>query len=194
MADELMEPLATTADLEALNIDTSSQTLVESLLESVSYAVREAAGAPISLTTSTVTTGGTREEYMTLPGGPLREVASVTVDGKPVTDWRLLDGRLWRPYGWGGAHVPVEVTYTHGYDPVPADIVRMVCMFVSAGLHAAEDGFGVNRGKSYERGDDYQVGYLQGEAEIVDAAEIPERTRRMLRDRFGPGAYVTRGY
>src|SRR5690625_7223461 len=79
---------------------------------------------------------------MALPGGPLREVASVTVDGKPVTDWRLLDGRLWRPYGWGGAHVPIEGTYTHGYDPVPADIVRMVCMFVSAGLHAAEDGFG----------------------------------------------------
>lgn len=191
---EVLPPLASAADLEALGIDTSDMSRVDSLLVSVSAEVREAAGVPISRTTSTVTVGGTCDVFLDLPGRPVRAVSSVEVDGSSVDDWRLVDGRLWRRCGWAGTHAPVTVTYDHGFDEVPADIVRLVCMFVAAGLHAAEDGYGSRRGMAYERIDDYQAGYMQGEHEVVDPAGIPERTRRMLRERFGAGAFVTRGF
>lgn len=188
------DPLASLPDLIELGIDVSNVVLAESLLASVSADIREAAGAPISLTTATITTGGTSESYMRIPGGPVRSVATVKLDGKPIDDWRLIDGQLWRCTGWGHPHVPLTITYEHGRDPVPSDIVRLTCMLVSAGIHAAEDGFGANRGKAYESGDDYRIGYLQGGDEIIDPTEIPERTRIRLRERFGASAYVTRGY
>src|SRR5690606_42116241 len=49
-----LELLATLADLAALNIDVSDTALADSLLASMSAAVREAAGTPITDTTSTV--------------------------------------------------------------------------------------------------------------------------------------------
>lgn len=191
-----LAPLATTADLSALGVDTTDATLVASLLASVSADVREAAGAAISSTTSTVVIQGSREQWLALPGGPIVSVASVKIDDAAVADFRLVEGRLWRSSGWQGSRAPslVEVAYTHGYDPVPADIVRLVCMLVSAGIHAAKDGFGSTRGVSSERVDDYQISFTRGDDEVVDPTEIPPRTRQTLRDRFGGSAHVTGSY
>ena len=190
------EPLATVADLTALGIDTTNTALVGSLLASVSAAVRDAAGVLISRATSTITIEGTREQWLPLPGNPVLSVTGVELDGTTVTDHKLIGGRLWRPRGWQSTYAPSEVrlTLVHGYDPVPADIVKMVCTFVAAGIHEATEGIGANRGKSSERADDYQISFTRGEDEVVDMTELPQRTKDALRARFSGAVAVTGTY
>lgn len=190
------EPLATVADLSALGIDTTDTALVGSLLASVSAAVREAAGVMISRATSTIRLEGTREQWLALPGAPVVAVTAVELDGTAVNDHRVVGGRLWRPGGWQSTYAPseVRVTLTHGYDPVPADIVKMVCTFVAAGVHEVTEGIGSNRGKSSERADDYQISFTRGEDEIVDMTELPQRTKDALRARFSGAVAVTGTY
>lgn len=192
-----MEPLATPDDVAKLGVDTSNAELVAFLLDSVSTAVRDAAGGPITTTTATVTYPGTMEQYLPLVGSPIRSVSLVVLDGRtlPDDDYKLRDGRLWRAQGWIGQHKDVDVTYTFGLDDVPADIVKLVATFVAAGINEAAQGVGERRGLSYARIDDFQEGYLQGDAEVVDLTEIPQRTKDALRKRFSAGgAYVTGSY
>lgn len=187
-------PLATVADLTGFAVDfTGRETLAENLLASVSEGVRDAAGVPITRTTSTVVLAGTREQYLPLPGAPVRAVTAVTLDGVPVTDFKLREGRLWRPAGWSGMWADVSVTYDHGFDEVPADVVRLVCVFVAAGLNTAAE-LGTHRGLQYESVDDFRRGFLAGGDEVVDPTELPQRVRDSLRARFSGGAHVTGGY
>ena len=187
-------PLAYVSDVQALGITTTNTALVQSLIDSVSAEVREAAGCPITVTESTVTLRGVRNQFIALPGGPIRSVDTVTLDGTAVTDYKIRDNRLWRLAGWGDVDEDVVVTYTHGFDAPPADITRLVCLMVAAGVNAAADGFAGHRGVAYESIDDYRIGYQQGDAENVDPTALPERTKRALRDRFGAGVHVTGGY
>lgn len=192
-----LEPLATLADLTELGIAITPAPLVDSLLTSVSAEIREAAGVMIGpKSTSTIKLTGGRERYLAIPATPVRSVSLVLLDGAAVSDWRLTDGRLWRACGWASDEGPSEVTVTleHGLDEVPADIVRLACMLVAAGLAASTDGFEGHRGKQYTSIDDYREGYLSGAEEVVDPAEIPDRTRAMLRRRFGGGVYETGTY
>lgn len=188
-----LEPLATVADLSARGITITPELTATTLLASVSAAVREAAGVPISQTVSDVTLMGSREQWLPLPFSPVTTVADVSISGVAVTDFLLADGRLWRSNGWQAAYPPslVTLTVTHGYAVVPADIVTLVCAFVAAGAHAINEGVATNRGVSSERVDDYQISFTRGEDEVVDMTELPERTRAMLRRRFSPGAEVT---
>ncbi|MFE3382899.1 hypothetical protein, partial [Streptomyces anulatus] len=125
-----LTPLAAVADLTArgLTVDPSEAAVVGTFLEVASSAVRDAAGCPISQTTSTVVLEGEADARLRLPGPPVTAVATVLLDGAAVTDWRLTGGRLWRAAGWAGASGPSEVTvtYTHGLPTVPADIVDLV--------------------------------------------------------------------
>lgn len=187
-------PLAYLSDLTTHGISTTNAALAQSLIDSVSEDVREAAGCPITVTESVYTTGGVAEQFLPLPGGPIRSVTSVTVDGVAVTDFKIRDGRLWRSGGWGDIDVDVVVEYVHGYDVPPADITRKVCLHVAAGLAAAADGFAGHRGVAYARIDDYHIGYMQGDAENVDPVELTDREKVDLRNRFGGGVYVTGGY
>ena len=67
---------------------------------------------------------------------PVVEVASVTVDGEPVTDWyaseagvlRRTDGESWP------LNEKVEVTYTHGYEDLPGDIVAVTLQLAGRGV------------------------------------------------------------
>jgi hypothetical protein len=192
-----MGPLATPEDVAKLGVDTSDTELVAFLLDSVSSAVRDAAGGPITSMTSTVTYPGTREQFLPLVGSPIRSVDRVVLDGRdlPDDDWLLRDTRLWRAQGWIGQHKNVDVTYTFGLDTVPADIVKLVATLVAAGINEAADGVASKRNLAYMRIDDYQEGYLQGDNEVVDLTEIPQRTKDALRKRFSAGAaYVTGSY
>lgn len=187
-----LEPLATVADLAALGIDTDDADLVDSLLISVSAAVREAAGVPIIRTASTVSLATEASRRIELPGAPIRSVTAVSLDGAPLTegvDYVVRSGCLWRLGQPWHRHdeVPSEltVTYEHGFDEVPADIVRTVCLYVAAGINAAKDGFEGHRGLQYMSIDDYREGYLSGTDEVVDPAELTERTKADLRARFG---------
>jgi len=190
-----LEPLATVADLAALNIDVSDGGLAESLLTSVSAAIREAAGTPISRTTSTVRFATEASRRIELPARPVVTVGTVLLDGQPLvagTDYVVRDGHLWRLGGrpwhdYGRVPRELEVTFTHGYDPIPPDIVRTVCVYVAAGIAAAADGFEGHRGLQYRSIDDAREGFLSGADEIVDPTELTERTKAALRARFGGG-------
>src|SRR5690625_144396 len=160
-----MQPLATVDDLAGRGISTEPRALAESLLESVSASVRDAAGSPISLHTSTFTLSGTPSPWLSLHVYAPRDPSEVTIDGVEVTDFKLIDGNLWRRGGWVVSHDPshVSVTLEHGLDQVPADIVNMVCMFVAAGMTEAKSNFQKPRGRQYMSLDDYREGFATGE-------------------------------
>ncbi|GFH38911.1 hypothetical protein [Streptomyces pacificus] len=189
-----LDPLAAVADLEArgLTVEASETALVETYLDVASTAVREAAGVPISQTTSTITLEGEEGQRLTLPGLPVVSVASVELDGEPLTDWRLRTGRLWRAAGWTACDGPseVEVTYTHGMAVVPADIVDLVCRMVAAALKSAraeEDGTGIaaDRVVTSERLGDWAVTYAS-DGRLTEM-DLPQHWRERLAARFGGG-------
>lgn len=63
---------------------------------------------------------------------PVTAVTSVSLDGEVVTDHRWTrSGALWREGGWGGPDREVEVTYSHGYSELPADLAG-ACLTASA--------------------------------------------------------------
>ena len=186
-----LAPLITAADLSARNIDTTDDALVADL-NSASAAIRDAAGCAITRETSTVTFPTEASRRIELPSRPVISVATVLLDGEPVTDWLLRGSSLWRECWWqspGDIPHALTVTFTHGLAEVPADIVDLACSLIAGAQ--AERSEGPRRGKAYERVDDYQVGFIQApDAERVSAFELPERTRTMLRRRFGSGSVV----
>ncbi|MFD3929537.1 hypothetical protein [Streptomyces sp. NPDC058614] len=193
-----LDPLATQADLEArgLTVDPSETAMVAVYLGVASTAVREAAGVPISETTSTITLEGEPGQWLTLPGLPISAVASVELDGTAVTDWRLRSQRLWRAVGWTGCDGPseVEVTQTHGLPDVPEDIVDLVCRMVAGALkaqRAEEDGTGLAvEVITSERIGDYAVTF--GGDGRVSEMDLPQYWRERLEARFGGGAQLLR--
>ncbi|MEV6174883.1 hypothetical protein AB0L99_42595 [Streptomyces sp. NPDC051954] len=193
-----LDPLATQSDLEArgLAVDASETAMVAVYLDVASTAVREAAGSPISETTSTITLEGEPGQWLTLPGLPVSAVSSVTVDGEAVTDWRLRSHRLWRACGWSPGCGPseVEVVQTHGLDPVPSDIVDLVCRITATALadyRADADGGGLAAADiRSERIGDYSVTY--GDAGLITTMELPDYLRERLAARFGGGAVLVR--
>ncbi|MEU6944291.1 hypothetical protein ABZ957_03450 [Streptomyces sp. NPDC046316] len=194
-----LDPLATVADLEArgLAVDPSEMDIASTYLDVASTAVREAAGVPISATTSTVSLEGEHGPWLRLPGPPISAVATVELDGEAVTDWRLRSHKLWRVAGWNGCDGPseVEVTQTHGLAVVPSDIVDLVCRMVAAALVAyrsQDDGMGLAADKSVtsERIGDYAVTFASDGR--VTEMELPQHWRERLEARFGGGAQLLR--
>lgn len=189
-----LTPLATSADLDARDVDTTKTVLVDAMLEAATDAIRDAAGSAISRVISTVTLEGDQGKRLHLPAGPVHAVSAVSIDGVAVTDWRLVSGSLWRSHGWAGCEPSlVEVTYDHGYDPVPADIVGLVCDFATAGILNAGEGTHAGLTGDSERIDDYSHWrqFAAGDDATASAMEVPAGTRRMLRQRFDGGVFVT---
>ena len=190
------EPLATDADLSARGISTENVAATAALLDAASAAVREAAGCPISEQTSTVTLWTEASRRIELPARPVRSVASVVLDGETLTvddDYVVRGSSLWRDCQWQAqGDIPGElvVTFTHGYAEVPADIVDLVCNLVGAGMASVTEGYASHAGKQYESIDDYRVGYTVGPDAISSVMELPERTVRSLRARFGTTTVV----
>ncbi|MEU9777436.1 hypothetical protein [Streptomyces sp. NPDC047968] len=194
-----LDPLATVADLTArgLTVSAEEEPIAELYLGVASTAVREAAGTPISLTTSTVTLEGEPGQWLTLPGPPIVSVASAAIDGESVTDWRLRGGRLWRADGWSACDGPSEATVeqTHGLAAVPDDIVDLVCRMTAGALKAARaeaDGTGLAADKviTSERIGDYAVTYAN-DGRLTEM-ELPEHWRERLAARFGGGIGLVR--
>jgi hypothetical protein len=196
-------PLATVADLTARGVTLAAdeETLVGTYIESVSAAVRDAAGVPISQAVSTVVLAGTGDRLLRLPGLPVTAVDTVLLDGEPVTDWSLKRtlGGLWRASGWQAVPCgePSEVTVqdmTHGLAVVPADLVDLVCRITAAVLVAYRSESGgtglAAKDVRAERIGDYQVTY--GDDGRLTELELPDYLRERLAARFGGGAAVVR--
>lgn len=192
--------LATTADLAARGLSVAAgeeTTVATTYLDVASTAVREAAGVPISQTTSTVTLEGPVTQWLTLPGPPIISVATVEIDGDAVTDWRLRSHRLWRACGWSPGCEPseVEVVQTHGLAVVPSDIVDLVCQMTGMALadyRADPDGTAGLAAADIraERIGDYSVTY--GSHGLITGMELPDYLRERLAARFGGGATIVR--
>ncbi|MFF1321442.1 hypothetical protein ACFVZZ_18750 [Streptomyces chartreusis] len=191
-----LDPLATAEDLEArgFTVDPSEATLATTYLRIASAAVREAAGVPISRTTSTFTLEGTRGQRLRLPGLPIVSVDAVSIDGVAVTDYRLRSEQLWRAGGWTGYEPSeVEVTQTHGLLEVPEDIVDLVCRMAASGIVAArsEDGgtaLATAKEVTSERLGDWSVTY--GADGRITEMDLPQYWRDRLMARFGGGVTV----
>ena len=190
----MLAPLATVADLTDRKVDVSDGALAQTMLESASAAIRDAAGCPITQGVSTIEVEAPYGRWLDLPGGPVASVSSVAIDGAEVTDYRKVGDKLWRGGGWSDPCVPslVTVTYTHGLATVPADIVSLVCAFAAAGMNAADQGYEARPAfLMSERIDDFYAQYATDENATADVFEVPQATRDALRRRFGGGAFVT---
>ncbi|AZM54161.1 hypothetical protein DMA15_17605 [Streptomyces sp. WAC 01529] len=193
-----LPPLATVADCTArgLTVEGPEVALLTTYLDTASAAIREAAGAPISQTTSTLDIEGELGQWLSLPGPPVTAVAAVFLEDQAVTDWRLRSGRLWRAGGWARGDGPAEVTvtYTHGLPSVPADIVDLVCRIAATTLLAyrsADGGEGLAaRDVRSERIGDYSVQF--GDGGRITEMELPEYLREQLAARFGGGISLLR--
>lgn len=185
-----MDPLATVADMEARGVvvDPSEVTIVNTYLDVASSVVRDAAGCPISEELSTILLEGQRGARLFLPGQPVTSVTDVSVDGVALaaTDYRLTNGALWRDRGWTGCEAPtiVELTMTHGLDPVPSDIVDMVCRMAAQALVAYRGGDVAPRPVESERIGDYAVTYTDAE---TGTFVLTDFQRNRLAARFGNG-------
>lgn len=163
-------------------------------LDAASDAVRDAAGSPITQTESTVRiVAAGCGSWLDLPGKPVVSVSSVTIEGEPVTGWRLLGSRLYRAGEWAhGGPVEVQVTMVHGFAEAPADVVALVCDFAIAALLNESGARAGVTSQGYSI-DDYRenLAFDQGPHGTSSVIEIPAGTRAMLRQRFGAAAFVT---
>lgn len=188
-----LDPLATVDDLEArgFTVEASETSIATTYLRIASAAVREAAGVPISRTTSTITLEGARGQWLRLPGLPIVSVASVSIDGVAVTDYLLRSERLWRACGWTGCEPSeVQVTQTHGLLEVPEDIVDLVCRMAASGIDASrsEEGgtaLATSKEVTSERLGDWAVTY--GADGRITEMDLPQYWRERLQARFGGG-------
>lgn len=139
----VLPPLATVADLAAIlgrTFTPAQETQAQALLDQASSIVRAYVRQDITQATTTDTFTMRRADpvlhrcggVVTLPQRPVVAVTSVKVDGTATSDW-WQDGNelLVRAWTWSNppeANRPpqVEVTYTHGWDPVPGDIAAIV--------------------------------------------------------------------
>lgn len=139
----VLPSLATVADLATLlgRTFTPEQELqAQALLDQASAVVRSYVRQDISRATTTDTFTMRRVDpvlhrcagAVTLPQRPVVDIDTVLIDGTETQDW-WQDGNdlLLRSWTWDrppAAHRPpqVTVTYTHGWDPVPAEIQAIV--------------------------------------------------------------------
>jgi hypothetical protein len=145
-----LPPLATVGDVEALfgRVELDDTDRVTRLLAWASAAVRRYCRQDLSLVTddvATVLSPGTA--VITMAQRPVVAVASVDV-GSVWGSWHWPAARhfTWDAFGrlerhdgltWGLRHAPVTVTYTHGYDPVPDDLVALVAGKVAGFLSSS---------------------------------------------------------
>lgn len=148
----------------------------ELLLDIASDAVRRACAQTFDLVTDDVATlRGTWAGVLRLPERPVVSVAEVLLDGVEVTDYDLVGDELHRTpgLGWGGSAVTIQVTYTHGFAEVPADLRGWV-------LTVAARGITNPTGVTQESIDGYAVSYQPG------SVKLHRHERLQLRRGYGP--------
>ena len=197
-----LDPLATTADLTARNISVPSGMDAAAILASATDAVRDAAGCPISQTTSTVDLVITDDwTWIDLPGGPVSSVASLSIDGTAIAQSTLTSGVWssgWRKVG-DSLYLDVcdvtlpataTVTYTHGYATVPKDVVDLVCSVAAMAFRQDGDYAGAGREQSLRLGDYAESERIPGGTDSPSPITIPDSVRNRLRTRFGTAVVV----
>lgn len=106
-------------------------TTEEQALTIASSTVRTYLGHQVSLQEETYVLDGTGTTFLRLPGFPIIDIAAVEEDGEevPAEAYKVSPtGYLLRTDGHKWTHNPggIEITFTAGFDPVPAVIVGAV--------------------------------------------------------------------
>ena len=114
MADDNLEPLASIADLAVKTGASTDDEKLNLALRLASGRFREQTNNPISLVTETVVLDSDGGRALTLPCLPVRDVSELQIDAIRLD--RPIPNR-WRS---------VQVTYRHGYDPVPKGVQDVV--------------------------------------------------------------------
>lgn len=141
-----LEPLAAIEDLEAAlgrPIGDEERPKAELMLEAASAALRRMTGQTLSLAESTERHDGWRSRLLQLDEIPVVDVESVEVEGREVDpalyriDYRA--GLLWS-WGWWAGRQGIEVRYSHGFDPLPADLLLVLFGMVGRALSVPDAG------------------------------------------------------
>lgn len=127
MAESTLEPLASIDDLALKTGGKADDEKLKLALILASGRFREQANNPISMMTETVILDSDGGRALILPCLPVCEVSELVIDGRVVTDFEWSEAgaiRLDRPIPdkWRS----VQVTYKHGYAPVPNGIQDVV--------------------------------------------------------------------
>lgn len=193
-----MTPLATQDDVEARlgrSLTLAESSRLDGLLIDGSAAVRRY--VPQDFTEATTTDRlRVRNGRVTLPQRPVTAVSAVnSITGDPVlytwegfdsiaTSPNVPDTFAWVP--WVNGIKAVDVTYTHGFNPIPDDIIGVVCSIVmralgrdpiDAGLTSESiQGYSYSLGAAGAAG---ALGMLQAEKDILDAYKREGSSARM---------------
>lgn len=180
--------LASSSDLTARDVDVTNAALVAVMLAVASSVVRQAAQSPILATDATIKFGVVeRDPWLDLPVRPVTAVDSVALDGVAITDWKLVDGNLWRSRGWVTCEpVVATVALSCGLPTVPDHIKQLVCDLAILGIDTATVG-AIDPRVVAERIDDYSVTFAAGAQAVASAMTVPPATRHSLRAQFGGG-------
>lgn len=127
MVESTLDPLASIDDLALKTGGKADDEKLKLALDLASGRFREQANNPISMMTETVILDSDGGRALTLPCLPVHEVLALVINGRQVTDfeWSASGAmRLDRPIPdkWRS----VQVTYRHGYAPVPKGIQDVV--------------------------------------------------------------------
>lgn len=133
--------LAAPADLAARLGTAETDERMLAALRSASARFRAAVRHPVALVTDDVITlDGNGAASLLLPAAPVTRVSRVLVRGQAVVDYQWsASGMLRREAGWPDELGAVEVTYSHGYDPVPAEIAHAVLDTAEAAFNSSDD-------------------------------------------------------
>jgi hypothetical protein len=137
------EPLASTDDLAdrlGITLTPEQESRAFAVLTDASSVVRNYARQTFTLVEDDVAyIEGTAEQWLYLPERPVIEVTEISMGGAQLVDgqWNVQGDALFRYDGWnsryylsgGGWNQPntIAVTYTHGYEVIPEDVIAVVC-------------------------------------------------------------------
>lgn len=195
-----LTPLATAAQL-ATRLGVPAYTGLElaqvtELLSDASDEIRSICGAPINRLTSTVTFYADRAGRIEIPAFPVVSVGSVEVNGQALASsaYRVRSRALYLPVCKDDE---VTLTFTHGWDPIPGELVKWTCVLAAAaraGVTATDSlGLTAGVGQRSESIDDYQISVSGPEASGGDAATgltLPPRICDRLRAAYGGSGLI----
>lgn len=181
---------------------------LEALLSDASNELRSVIGQPLSKETSTVVMqpdGVERRRrgsytfimsWVDLPAVPVLSVSTIIVDGITLTDdqWFVRQRTLFLPHTWMDSEL--EITYTHGWDPLPPDLVKWTCVLAAAMLNSvsASGALGVTAGVSQHTQaiDDYSESWANyGGSGSTAGLTLPSAVGTHLRSIYGSGGVST---
>lgn len=190
----VLDPLAQVDDLDVRisgGIPAGDLARAEALLADVSAAVRAYTGQEFTAGTSTDQLVRPRNGIVRLPQRPVTAVGTVTdlnantlfytwlQDDRVEVSGNVPDSFAFEP--WRNGITRVFVTYDHGYEEIPGDIIAVVCQIAARALGRSPDEAGVTQesiaGYSYTIGTaagSGPLGMLPDERAVLDRYTHPQ--------------------